>query len=87
MIVYVEAWERGPDGIGAHVVRPREVVERERCRRCGAAIVWRRGPQWSGWVALELVGHLRDVCEAVLERPGETVVTWLGHEPERGGDR
>ncbi len=45
------------------------------CGRCGAAITWHVGPQWSGWRAPELDGHLRDVCYR------DDTLTWYGHWP------
>ena len=62
---------------------------RERCSRCGAGVLWRVGPQWSGWVAPELDGPLRDVCYRDADG------AWRGHVPaepyrivaEDGGQR
>jgi hypothetical protein len=55
------------------------IVGGERCAECGAGVRYVRGPQWSGWVAPELGGHLRGAC--YREADG----TWRGHRP--AGDR
>jgi hypothetical protein len=47
-------------------------VGRHWCSQCGARLEWTDGPQWSGWIAPDMDGHLRDCC--FLDENG-----WVGH--------
>lgn len=47
-----------------------------RCEGCGAKLRWNVGPQYSGWIAPDLDGHLLHVCF----RDADAV--WQGHRPD-----
>ena len=47
----------------------------QRCGECSAVIIWHKGPQYSGWRATNLDGHLRDICYRGADR------VWVGHAP------